>query len=597
MAAERPMFSHLHLVTSDHLDTVVFDPHGDHHPLDDEDVEREVPQQDDSSDQTVGREEREGLSTGPGKDVSNQAEKGQFRRRNRSTTETGQQSRNPETRKWKDDIITFDSRDDPANPKNWPYSRKVFVTGLYGMTTMSSTFASSVFSPALPYIAKQYGISSEASVLGISLFVLGYVPELYGRKISIVLPMFIFACFSIATATAENVQTIMITRFFAGVFGSAPVSNVGGGLADMWDVQERATAVVFYSLSVVAGPSLGPIVGGAVSQSYLGWRWTEYIAVILTMVVVGLDIIFIPETFAPILLTRKAQQLRWKTGRYNLHSRQEMTTVSLSIFLHKNLLLPIKMILLEPMVLCITLFNAFAYGILYLLFAAVPIIFEEGRGWNTLVGTLPFIAVLLGCLAAGAINYAYSQLVFKKIFEKSEGRVEPELRLPTMCLGSIFFPVGFLILGWTSNPHISWFPSTIGLFFIFFIGMSFLLIFQAGLKYGWLKTKSVQEPDVCTSYLIDAYTKVSASAVASNTFMRSLLAYGIVYPFEVKSDSFALDAVRASLPLVAMPLFHNLGVSWACTLLGCVSILLAGIPFVLLKYGKEIRSYSKFAGK
>ena len=115
------MFSHLHLVTSDHLDTVVFDPHGDHHPLDDEDVEREVPQQDDSSDQTVGREEREGLSTGPGKDVSNQAEKGQFRRRNRSTTETGQQSRNPETRKWKDDIITFDSRDDPANPKNWPY--------------------------------------------------------------------------------------------------------------------------------------------------------------------------------------------------------------------------------------------------------------------------------------------------------------------------------------------------------------------------------------------------------------------------------------------------------------------------------------------
>jgi len=42
---------------------------------------------------------------------------------------------------------------------------------------------------------------------------------------------------------------------------------------------------------------------------------------------------------------------------------------------------------------------------------------------------------------------------------------------------------------------------------------------------------------------------------ASNTFMRSLFA--------------------ATLPLVAQPLFNNLGVDWACTLLGCISVILA----------------------
>lgn len=99
---------------------------------------------------------------------------------------------------------------------------QVLIVMMFGMTTMCSTFASSVFSPALPYISEEYGISREVSVLGISLFVLGYVfgpllfapcSELYGRKISILTPMFIFACFSAATATASNIQTIFITRF------------------------------------------------------------------------------------------------------------------------------------------------------------------------------------------------------------------------------------------------------------------------------------------------------------------------------------------------------------------------------------------------
>jgi hypothetical protein len=31
-------------------------------------------------------------------------------------------------------------------------------------------------------------------------------------------------------------------------------------------------------MAVVGGPVLGPIVGGAIVQSYLGWRWTEYVS-------------------------------------------------------------------------------------------------------------------------------------------------------------------------------------------------------------------------------------------------------------------------------------------------------------------------------
>ena len=77
--------------------------------------------------------------------------------------------------------------------------------------------------------------------------IFGPVSEVYGRKPALILPMFIFICFSAATATAENVQTIMITRFFGGVFSSAPVTIVGGALADIWNQRQRGSATVVYS--------------------------------------------------------------------------------------------------------------------------------------------------------------------------------------------------------------------------------------------------------------------------------------------------------------------------------------------------------------
>lgn len=54
--------------------------------------------------------------------------------------------------------------------------------------------------------------------------------EMYGRRISVVVPMFIFICFTAATATAANLQTIMITRFFAGVMASSVSTKFASNL-------------------------------------------------------------------------------------------------------------------------------------------------------------------------------------------------------------------------------------------------------------------------------------------------------------------------------------------------------------------------------
>lgn len=185
-----------------------------------------------------------------------------------------------------DVIVEFEGPEDPYKAINWPFKKKFITTTLYGLTTMGTTFASSVYSPAIPYIAKEFHVSKEVASLGISLLLVGYgvgplvwapLSEVYGRKHAVQGPYFIAAIFAFAAATAKDFQTLMISRFFAGFFGSAPVTNTGGVMGDMWSPAQRGAAIAGYSLAIVGGPTLGPVVGSACVTSYLGWRWTQYV--------------------------------------------------------------------------------------------------------------------------------------------------------------------------------------------------------------------------------------------------------------------------------------------------------------------------------
>lgn len=138
----------------------------------------------------------------------------------------------------------------------------------------------------MPYVASEFQVGRVVASLGISLLLCGFglgpllwapLSELYGRKPAMLTPYFIAALFAFASATSHDIQTLLIARFFLGFFASAPVSNTGGVLNDVWTAEQRGPAMVGYAMAVVGGPILGPIVGGAIVESYLGWRWTEYV--------------------------------------------------------------------------------------------------------------------------------------------------------------------------------------------------------------------------------------------------------------------------------------------------------------------------------
>lgn len=142
-------------------------------------------------------------------------------------------------------------------------------------------------------------------------------------------------------------------------------------------------------------------------------------------------------------------------------------------------------------------------------------------------------------------------------FETNGNKAVSEARLPPMMIGSIFFAAGLFIFGWTSYENIFWLAPVIGLVSM---GFGFFTIFQAALNY-----------------LVDTFQKYAASAVAANTFLRSVFA-GV-------------------FPLFVGPMFHNLGIPWASSLLGLFAVALIPIPFVFYIYGPSIRKRGKFTAQ
>jgi hypothetical protein len=178
-------------------------------------------------------------------------------------------------------IIVQWEPNDPENPWNWPNAKKWFITAQLGLLAFMASLASSITAPANNAIAEYISVSHEASVLTISLFVLGFVfgpciwgpmSEIWGRRWSMLPATFAMGVFGIGFAVSENAASVFVTRFFMGFFGSAPVSNVSAALGDLWEPKQRGKAVVWYAVSVVGGPTLGPTIGAALTvNNHLGW--------------------------------------------------------------------------------------------------------------------------------------------------------------------------------------------------------------------------------------------------------------------------------------------------------------------------------------
>ncbi|GME73775.1 unnamed protein product [[Candida] boidinii] len=461
--------------------------------------------------------------------------------------------------------VAYDGPSDPIFPHNWPFMKKLTQCFIIGLDTFTIAFGSAIFSSAIPYVSAQYHVAEVVSTLAITLYVLGFasgpiiwapLSELYGRRPVLVVSSIGFTLFQFAVATAKDLQTILICRFFGGFIGAAPLAVVPAAFADMFGNETRGTAIVCFSMAIFVGPMMAPILGGFIAKSYLGWRWTEYITGILGAASCVFIILFQTETHHPIILVEKAREIRRRTGNWGIHAPHDEFQLSVKEIAEKNLTRPLKLLFTEPIIFMITLYNSFIYGIVYLFLSAYPLIFQGGYRMVPGVAELPYLGLILG-INFGGLYCIYCEKFYVRKMKENNNKIIPEARLPPMIVGSVFFPIGIFWLCWTGNypKSVHWMaPTASGLV----TGFGLITIFIPSLNY-----------------IIDSYLIFAASAMAGNTFMRS--GFGAVFP------------------LFATFMFKNLHTNWAGTLIGCFSVALIPVPVLFHLYGKRIRQKSKYA--
>jgi MFS transporter, DHA1 family, multidrug resistance protein len=361
---------------------------------------------------------------------------------------------------------------------------------MLGYTTLVAVFASSIFSAATFVVSAEFKVSTEVALLGLSLYVLGFATgpilwapfsELRGRWEPIVVGMFGFTLFQAATATGKDLQTILISRFFGGLFASSPLTVVAAVFSDMFDNEHRGSAIALFSMVVFSGPLMAPFIGGFIIENEsLGWRWTEYLVTILGGVAFLLDLFFLQETYPPVVLMQKAKELRRRTKNWGIHAKQEEIEVDMKELFQKNFSRPLRILVGEPIVLLLSIYMAFIYGLLYLSLTAYPIVFQQIHGMSPGIGGLPYFGMILGMLCAGIVIILLQPGYNRKL--KANGGVPiPEWRLPPVVVGGASFAAGLFWFGWAGyRADIHWIvPTLSGLL----TGFGLLSIFLQSLNY------------------------------------------------------------------------------------------------------------------
>ncbi|KAH8881874.1 MFS general substrate transporter [Thozetella sp. PMI_491] len=442
----------------------------------------------------------------------------------------------------------------------------VLAAILAALSCFSIAFTSSAYAGGIIGVMGAFEVTNSVAQLGISLFVLGFavgplfwapMSELYGRKPVFVGTLGALVVCNALSASAKSITQLLVFRALAGIVGSSPLSNAGAVIADMFPASERGLALSFFSFGPFMGPVLGPIVGGYLGAVESGWRAVLWLCTGLCGLLFIACTLFIPESFAPILLKRRATALSRETGNLYIsilsHNTVEKTASGL---FWTGLARPWAFLVLEPICLILSIYIAIVYATMYMFFAAFPTIFRQQRGWSAGQAGLAFIAMAIGMIAA-LFYMIYENERYKKRAAAAGGSAPPEARLPVCMVGGCLVPIGLFWFAWTSSPGIHWIVCLLG-----------TTVFGAGNVLLYLS---------CFNYLVDVYLMYTASCTAGSSLLRSVLG--------------------AAFPLFTAAMYARLGVNWASSVPAFISLACVPFPFLFAKYGPAIRKRCRYAAR
>lgn len=448
---------------------------------------------------------------------------------------------------------------DPKNPRNWTVLRKTLSTLIICSIGFTTTLGASIYAPGHAQVQDEFHVSTTVALLPLSAYSLGLafgpmisspLSETFGRKLVYLLTLPLFDIFMLGAGLSQNITSLIICRFLAGLFAAPGVSVAAATISDFTYPNQRVIPLAAYYSIPFIGSAIGPLIGGFAVEAK-GWRWTSWVVLIMAGAFHP-SALFLRESYKTIILQKEARKIGVADG-----GSGGSTSMRLRRFVTSTIVRPMHMLITEPLVGFICLYTGFQFALLYTFVVASPWVFETVYGFSLSAQGLSFLGLVAGCVVAPFILIAMDHLLrARKVEQEQESQgFNPEQKLYTALYGSLVLPVALFWFGWTARPEIHWISPVIA--------------------QGTALLGSILIYVPCNFYMLDVYgSKYGASASGASSLSRYTLS--------------------AAFPLFVTQMYEALGVGWATSILGFAALIMAPIPWLFYYLGPRLRARSSY---
>lgn len=462
-------------------------------------------------------------------------------------------------------ILEWDGNEDPDNPRNFSLVRRVLSIAAVTFLAFVSTLAASIYSPAIPDIITTFNVSEEVAILPLSLYNVGMafgpligapLSETAGRKVVFLVTTPVFALFVLGAGFSQNIASLIICRFFAGVFAAPAISNASATIADHTIGKARGVSLAIYYAIPTCGAVLAPLVGGFVVMGK-GWRWTQWVTLFF-IAAFYVPVVFTGESYKKTILQRRAKSM----GLTSAASPSKAAVWATAKHFATTLLIrPAHMLFTEPIVTLVCMYSGFIFGLIYTFVVASPWVYEHYYDFSLSSQALSFLGLIIGTGLAPVPLITMDLLIYQprlahfRATHSEHEQFPPENRLLPAMLGSLLLPASLFAFAWTARPSIHWICP---------------IIFQA-------------------------LTAMSSNMIYAPTNMFMLDCYGPLYGASASGATMlSRYTLSAAFPLFSLRLYKALGVGWASSVLAFAALGMAPVPWLFWRFGMNLRQRGRY---
>jgi MFS family permease len=448
-----------------------------------------------------------------------------------------------------------------------------WIVGMNCVSAFISPVTANIYFPAIPSIAQDLGVSIGEVNLSLTTYMIfqGLAPTIFGdfgdvagRRPAFIVAFIIYLGANVGLAIQRSYPALLILRCLQSGGSSGTIALVFGVVADITTSSERGKYMGIVGAGLTIGPSLGPTIGGLLTQ-YLGWPSIFWFCAIITVLWLIPYVLAVPETGRKVVGNGSIPPQPWNMtlidyvrfrrqprDRSVVRKKQKMPIPNpfntLAVLMHKDMAM-------------VLLYN----GTLYLGFmvatATLSSQFSDIYHYDELVLGLCYLPIGGACtissIAQGFILDWNYRRIAKKIgykIDKKRGdnlkgfpieRARIQVIVPCLFVGTIVY-IGF---GWSlqAETHVA-----IPLVLSFFIGLFVTGSFQ-----------------VLNTLIVDLYPEAPATATAANNLVRC-----------------TFGAVATA---VIQDMINAMGRGWSFTLIALIFAVFSPTLWVIQRHGPKWR--------